>query len=242
MVKLGGMSVYRRGFWIVALCFGFLPGVVRAGMPSFSLTEVAEARLDAISFFLLALALSALLLRWAWNVLARDFAWMPRLRYLQAVAALVVSGLFVHVTLSLIAGARELMTPGAWVRTGATHRLARPERAPTTWLESGRRLALERLRDALWAYAAQHDGALPPERDDAAVPPAIWSGLHPQGTPLAYLPGRAAATGEQLLAYEADETYGPIRFALLSNGEIIRLPADELTERIRREFATLGGQ
>ncbi len=236
------MRTHRRWLFEVFFCLGLLPGAVRAGMPSFSLTEVAEARLDAISFFLLAFALSALLLRWAWNVLAREFAWMPRLRYLQAVAVLVVSGLFVHVALSLIAGARELMTPGAWMRTGATHRLATPERAPAAWLESGRRLALERLRDALWDYAARHDGALPRDREDPAIPPALWSGMHPLGTPLAYLPGRSPASGERLLAYESDDAYGPVRFALLTNGDVIRLPATELTERIRREFAKLESQ
>lgn len=164
-------------------------------MTSFSLTEVAEARLDAISFFLLAFLLSALLLRWAWNVLARDFTWIPKLGYRQALAVLVVSGLFVHVALSLIAGARELMTPGAWVRTGATHQLAPPERASAAWLESGRRFALERLRDELWAYAAAHEGRLPESREDPAIASASWSGVHPTGESLAYLPGRSVGKG-----------------------------------------------
>lgn len=223
---------HRR--WIAA--FSLLAGSAQAGMTSFSLTEVAAARLDAISFFLLAFALSALLLRWAWNMLARDFAWMPKLGYRQAFAVLVVSGLFVHVALSLIAGARELMTPGAWVRTGATHRLATPERAPSVWLESGRRMALERLRDELWAYAAAHEGKTPANQADPAIPAAVWAGVHPTGEPLAYVPGHGIANGEWLLAYEPD-AYGPTRFALLTSGEVIRLPAKELAERIQRDFA-----
>jgi hypothetical protein len=209
-------------------------------MTSFSLTEVAEARLDAISFFLLAFLLSALLLRWAWNVLARDFTWMPKLGYRQALAVLVVSGLFVHVALSLIAGARELMTPGAWVRTGATHQLAPPERASATWLESGRRFALEKLRDELWAYAAAHEGRLPENREDPAISSVSWSGVHPTGEPLAYLPGRAVAKGDFLLVYEPD-AYGGTRFALLTSGEVIRLSAKDLAERVRREFASREG-
>lgn len=209
-------------------------------MTSFSLTEVAEARLDAISFFLLAFLLSALLLKCAWNVLARDFTWMPRLGFRQALAVLVVSGLFVHVALSLIAGARELMTPGAWVRTGATHQLAPPERASATWLESGRRFALERLRDELWAYAASHEGRLPESREDTDIPAALWSGVHPAGEPLAYLPGRKPANGDYLLVYEPD-AYGGTRFALLTNGEVVRLSAKDLAERVRREFASMEG-
>jgi hypothetical protein len=216
-------------------------GSAQGGMTSFSLTEVAAARLDAISFFLVAFALSALLLRWAWNVLARDFAWMPKLGYRQAFAVLVVSGLFVHVALSLIAGARELMTPGAWVRTGATHRLVSPERAPTAWLESGRRVALERLRDELWAYAAAHEGKTPANQADPAIPKAVWAGVHPNGELLAYVPGRKVATGDLLVAYEPD-AYGATRFALLSNGEVIRLSAKELAGRVQNEFAMVEGK
>jgi len=207
------------------------PRPALAGMPSFSLTEVAEARLDAISLFLVGFALSALILQWAWNLLARDFAWMPRLSYFRALAALVVSGLFVYVALSLIAGARELMTPGAWVRTGSTHRLSTPERDPKPWLEAARRSSLEQLRDQLWLYATTHDGALPTNRLDRAIPENAWKGAHPQGDPYGYVPGGRPGDGSFIVVFEPD-SYGPVRFALQEDGEIIKLTAAGLATRL----------
>jgi hypothetical protein len=224
--------MFRRTLLVFALTAGTRP--VMAGMPSFSLTEVAEARLDTISFFLFAFALSALVLRGAWNVLARDFAWMPRLRYPSALAVLVVSGLFVYVALSLIAGARELMTPGAWVRTGSTHRLATPERDPKPWLEAARRTALENLRDNLWEFAAVNEGALPPHRLDEAIPQSNWSGVHPLGEPYGYIPGGRPGEGSRVIVFEPD-AYGPFRFALQENGTVVKLTAAELSARLHQE-------
>ncbi len=209
--------------------FGIHPTL--AGMPSFSLTEVASARLDAISLFLVAFAVSAWILLKAWNRLARDFSWMPRLSYVGALSALVVSGLFVYAALSLIAGARELMTPGAWVRTGSTHRIAYPERDPKPWLESGRRLALENLRDQLWTYAAAHGGSLPANRIDAPIPENIWSGVHPSGESLAYVPNRRPGTGSLIVVYEPD-AYGSVRFAIQEDGAIVKISPNELKERL----------
>ena len=209
-----------------------------AGMPSFSLTEVAEARLDAISLFLVGFALSALILRWAWNLLARDFCWMPRLRYSRAFAMLVVSGLFVYVALSLIAGARELMTPGAWVRTGSTHRLSTPERDPNPWLEVARRTALEHLRDQLWEYAAANEGELPPHRMHKAIRESAWSGVHPQGEPYGYVPGGRPGEGSWILVFEPD-SYGPVRFVSQEDGDIVKLSATALAQRLRAEGKSL---
>ena len=196
------------------------------GMPSFSLTEVAGARLDAISFFLAAFLLAAVLLRWAWNRLARDLVWLPKLRFGGALGALVVSGLFVHVALSLIAGARELMTPGAWVRTGSTHRLAQPERLPGPWLESARRLALENLRDQLWTYARGHEGGLPSHPYDPAISESAWIGVNPQGGRLGYVPGRKPGAGRAIVVFEPDD-YGRVRFALQEDGEVVKLSPHE---------------
>lgn len=204
------------------------------GMTSYSLTEVAETRLDSISLFLIAFAFSALILRWAWNLLARDFAWMPHLSYLQALAALVVSGLFVYVALSLIAGARELMTPGAWVRTGSTHRLATPERDPKPWLNAGRQAALEQLRDQLWEYATENEGTLPANRMDRAIPESAWIGIHPQGEPYGYVPGVQPGGGSRILVFEPD-SYGSIRFVLQEDGDIVKLSASELATRLLEE-------
>lgn len=138
-------------------------------MSSFSLTEAAGARLDAISFFLLLMFLSALLLRWSWNVLARDCTWLPRLGLKQAIGLIFVSGLFLYVVLTMISGARELMTPGAWSKSGLSYQVATPDRDSKTWLASARQSALEQLRDALWLYAKDHGGQLPANRESGEI-------------------------------------------------------------------------
>src|SRR3954471_21141704 len=121
----------RSRLGLLALCL--LPSAAAAGMPSplpddvpvFSrLTDSAAARLTALSFFAFVLLVCAAVVRWLWNYLARDFPRLPRLSYGRAVAGVVLWGLLFFIVLTMISGARELMTPGAWKRQGATYTLA----------------------------------------------------------------------------------------------------------------------
>jgi len=104
-----------------------------AGMPStglydiakvVTLSEHAEWRLQGISFFLVGVLLSALALRFLWNHLAKDFKVLPRMSYPGALGAVVLWGLLFILVLTMISGARELMTPGAWKKQGSTYRLS----------------------------------------------------------------------------------------------------------------------
>jgi len=99
-----------------------------AGMPTITLTDVARARLDTISFFLVALFVLALFFKLLWNYLARDFPRMPRMTYRRALAAMTLWGLVFLIVLTMISGARELLTPGAWKKEGATYRLKGDEK------------------------------------------------------------------------------------------------------------------
>lgn len=94
-----------------------------AGMPSFTLTDIARARFDSISFFLVLLLLLAWLVKGLWNYLAKDFQRLPKMSYGKALAAVTLWGLVFLLVLSMISGARELMTPGAWEKTGLTYKL-----------------------------------------------------------------------------------------------------------------------
>ena len=78
------------------------------------LTDVARARLDSISFFLAIYVLCAVLFRWVWNVLARDFAWMPRLTFKKSLAVLVVAA----VVIGAVMGTRS--TPTTTTSTSAS--------------------------------------------------------------------------------------------------------------------------
>ncbi len=88
-----------------------------AGMPMYVLTDLGELRFDALSFLVLLLLLAAGA-RVLWNTLARDVPRMPTLTYRRALAGVLLLSLAFYVVLAMISGARELMTPGAWERTG----------------------------------------------------------------------------------------------------------------------------
>jgi hypothetical protein len=96
----------------------------QAGMPvPYTLNDVAQLRIEAISFFLLVLLLSSGAIQFLWNSLRSSFTRLPRLSYPRAVALMCLWGLLFLIVLAMIAGGRELMTPGAWEKHGATYRL-----------------------------------------------------------------------------------------------------------------------
>jgi hypothetical protein len=92
-----------------------------AGMPSFSLTEAAELRLQTLSFFAVAFLVLCAVVKWIWNSLRADFPRLPRLSYGRAVGLVALWGMLFLLVLTMIAGARELLTPGAWERQGAIY-------------------------------------------------------------------------------------------------------------------------
>lgn len=98
-----------------------------AGMPSIHVSELARPRLDVISFFLVVLVASSAAVWGLWNWLRTDFQRLPRLSFVKACGLVSLWGLFFVVVLTMISGARELMTPGAWERVGYTHRLRSDE-------------------------------------------------------------------------------------------------------------------
>src|SRR5262245_49226726 len=110
------------------------PAPAHAGMPTILLTDIARMRIQTISFFLLGLLVSSKLIQWIWNSLSKDFTLLPRLSYFKALGVVTMWGFLFVLVLTMIAGARELMTPGAWEKKGATYRLAEPpqESVPST--------------------------------------------------------------------------------------------------------------
>lgn len=206
-----------------------------AGMPSPQLTDVAKARLDVISFFIFAYLLCAVVFRWLWNLLAKDFAWMPRLTFKRSLALLVVAGLFLYFVLTMISGARELMTPGAWAKEGVTYKLQTPDRDPKGWLDAARKHWMETLRDALREYAAKHDGKLPAHAYVSDFNTSLWKGAHPDGQWLNYIAGLKFDSSNRVLVYEP-VTYGAKRWVLLTDGSVVQMNGDELDARVRKEF------
>ena len=197
-------------------------------MPSIGLTEIARLRFEAISFFLAGFLICAWLVRLIWNGLRSDFPRLPRLSYKRAVMLVGMWGLVFLLVLTMISGARELMTPGAWKKQGLTYKLAE-ETPPNPPAESDqpRRLALDRLRAALWRYAEGHGGKFPPDRWASEVPPDAWRIPDPSGLQYVYVPGLAADAGPIPLAYEPG-LFGPDRFVLTADGAVKRMTLEEI--------------
>lgn len=207
------------------------PALAHAGMPSFTavLNEVPKLRIQAISFFLVVFLLSALLVQWLWNSLRKDYKSLPELSYLRAVGLVTLWGLLFVLVLTMISGARELMTPGAWEPNGITHRLAHKAgpAAPDDEMDSARREQLERLKEALWRYAKAHDGRFPPSRSDPAIPPEMWRLPGPSQAQYVYAGGAATLFDPVPLAHEP-EVFGRGRWVLFTDGAIRRLSGEEL--------------
>jgi hypothetical protein len=197
------------------------PGVALAGMPSVRLNDLAQMRLETLSFFLLVFLVCAKVVQLLWNGLGKDFPRLPRLSYFRAVGLVAVWGLLFLVVLTMISGARELLTPGAWEKVGFTYKLAEPKDAAPTGppTESVRRDWLERLRDALWAYARSHDGKLSSGPTDPDIAAEFWQTPDPSGVPYCYAPGQSPHRGSRPLAWEP-RVFGDGQFVLFTSGEI----------------------
>jgi hypothetical protein len=118
-----------------------------AGMPSplpthidrvLRLNEPAIERFQAISFFLAVFLVCATIVWALWNYVRRDFPKLPRLSYGKAVAGVFLWSLLFIIVLTMISGARELMTPGAWEKQGFTYKLTNQAKAaPDSAAEKG---------------------------------------------------------------------------------------------------------
>lgn len=227
---------------IVAAILACQPATAFAGMPSIQLNDVlqlsdlARLRLQSISFFLAGFLLSSWFIQFLWNRLRGDFASLPRLHYRQALGIVALWGLLFVLVLTMISGARELLTPGAWEKQGNTYRLSKepapPVVAPAVLLEQPRKQKLESLRAALWEYAENHDEQFPSDR--AALPREKWQVPDASGMRYLYVSGRQADRGALPLAYEPG-IFGSRRFVLFTSGEIKHLEVDEIVLALSRE-------
>jgi hypothetical protein len=208
--------------------------MVHAGMPSVTLTDVARLRLQSISFFLVVLLLSAAVIQRLWNYLGKDIAILPRLSYPRALGVVGLWGLLFILVLTMISGARELMTPGAWEKQGWTYRLAtQPQPAPVD-LDRERWAALGDLSDALLQYARSHEGRFPMDRRDPELSREKWQVPGQSGMQYVYVGEQSLGDGQALLAFEPD-VFGPRRLGLFTDGRVRWVEADEIAQRRAEE-------
>jgi hypothetical protein len=192
------------------------------------LNESVVFRIQAISFFLVVLLLSALALKLLWNYLQRDFPRLPRLSYGKAVAGVLLWGLLFVIVLAMISGARELMTPGAWQKQGWTYKLDTPgTTAPDSEPAAKRKQHLERLRTALWHFAATHNGRFPTAGEMIEIPADLWIVPGTGGMRYLYVPGLSVHGAAALLVCEP-ELDPENRQILRTNGDLGSLRSAEI--------------
>lgn len=208
-------------------------GTASAGMTVVTLTEIARARLDALSFFLFTYLVISWVVKGIWNQLGKSFTSLPKLRYREALGVVFVSGLLFYVVLTMISGARELLTPGAWEKQGNGYRLRGEEVASLSKAE--RREAMIVLKNAIWDHAKSSNGKVLSGPFGGEIDERLWnfgeSGMY------AFVPGVKPGGGREILVYEPSSAGGR-RFVLLADGTIEdRAEGDlkrELDEMIRR--------
>lgn len=175
-------SPYRRLCQATVILYGAIwSRSASAGMPTISLTDIGRLRFSSISFFLLLLLVCTVFVQRLWNRLGNDFSQLPRLSFRGALAGVTLWGLMFIIVLTMISGARELMTPGAWVRTGFTSQLASQQPAAIgdqvaqevrrqLSLQSERQVQLHRLWLELKRWCVEHDGLYPTAEQYATLP------------------------------------------------------------------------
>jgi hypothetical protein len=206
-------------------------------MPSIGLTEIGRLRVETISFFLMGFLVSAWFLRAIWNGLRSDFPDLPRLSYRRALMLVGIWGLAFLLVLTMISGARELMTPGAWKKQGLTYKLVEDDPPSSKEDEDSvhrRTMALDRLRAALWRYAEGHEGRFPSNRSAREIPEEAWLVPDAMGLRYVYVPGQKLDDGPAPLAYEPG-VFGADRMVLGADGSVRRLPLDEIRRALPGE-------
>ncbi len=223
---------FLAGFALLAV----YPLYVQAGMGTPLPTDTAFVRrlndsvlfrLQAISFFLAVLSLCALAVQRLWNLLRRDFPRLPRLSYGKALAGVFLWGLLFVIVLAMISGARELMTPGAWQKQGWTYKLDTPSGTGPEADSAARRQHLERLRTALWHFAATHNGRFPTKSEMVEIPSDLWTVPDTGGMRYLYVPGLSVRGPVALLACEP-ELDPENRQILRTNGDLGSLRSAEI--------------
>lgn len=194
--------------------------VVLAGMPSpeLVLTELGKRRFEEISFFLAGFLLLTGVVRWLWNGLSKEIPALPNLSYRGMLGLMLLWGLALTVVLSLISGARELMTPAAWEPNGVTHRVAGT--TSTTVIQedlSQRTERLSVLKTALWDYAQHHDGQFPTKIEE--LPETVPLADQRSEMPYFLTPGLSKSSVASVLVREPD--IFPRRLFLMTDGTVV---------------------
>ena len=137
----------------------------------------------------------------------------------------VLLGLCLGVVLTMIAGARELLTPGAWQQQGLLYKLRRlaaragqAGRSESCWPGVG----------SIWRICKRRCGAMPTSTRAGSpratlspeIEPALWELPGVAEMRYLYVPGLKIGQPLRVLAFEPD-VYGGDRLVLRTDGKIV---------------------
>lgn len=214
------------------------PVVALAGMPGVDFTDAGRMRLSTLSFFVALFLLSSWAVKGIWNRIQQDVPRLPRLTFRVACGVVFLWGLLFVLVLTMISGARELMTPGAWEKNGATYKLKEsPQVSPEdsrSKLTAERSSGIERLRLALLMHAAKHEGRFPSADDTDAIERELWELPRRAGMRYLYAPGATVTTPSSVVVYEP-AVYDDRQLVLMADGRIERMSAERLQRALRGE-------
>lgn len=230
------MRVSVLSMTLALLAFLALPAPTYAGMPSLTLSDMARLRVQSISFFLVGFLVSAWVIQLLWNSLRKDFSILPRLSYFKSLALTAIWGLMFVLVLTMISGARELMTPGAWKKDGVTYKLNETPKTnpPADSNDHERRLQLS----LLWTYLAKHaqnnDGQFPSRIAMPDIPKEAGQIPHPSKMTYIYHGGTMSFDHPMPLAFEP-ELFGAKRLVLFTNGSIQEMDSNAIVLALREK-------
>jgi hypothetical protein len=194
-------------------------------MPSLTLSDVGGLRLQSIGFFLALFLVLAKLFQLLWNWLRKDFPTLPLLGFRRAMGMVFPWGIALELVLTMVSGARELLTPGAWEKVGVTYQVKTdaPGALVTDSTPAARRARLDSLANALRTLKV-----LPRNARTSGLSSDLW--VAPGGARYVYIGETAETAG--ILAYEPPGL-GDERLVLLKDFTIISLATSELERRMQ---------
>lgn len=204
-----------------------LSSPVAGGMPMVTLSDFATMRLELISVFLFGLLVSAFVVKGVWNGFRKDFESLPELNYGKAFSLVCLWGLMFVIVLTMISGARELMTPGAWIKKGNTYALNTASDGETSnssgsvdeATNARRKMNLELIWGILKEDGTLQQETLPVTGEDLPIPKRMWEVPEAHGLKYVYIPGLQDGNDSRVLLAEP-EFFDNGRYVLWQEGEI----------------------
>ncbi|MDR0609968.1 MAG: hypothetical protein LBG58_07660 [Planctomycetaceae bacterium] len=164
-------QIYKIFGTAIFLVLLFSESAVYAGMPTIALSRYGAERLIGISTAIfIVMIVTAIPVMFCWNALVAGSNRFKRLNYAKSLGVVFLGGCFFVLILAMIAGSRELFSPGAWVPNGIVsqtlynaemERLAQLKENKEHQLNLTRYEAILKLRDALQTFAKEHHDQLP---------------------------------------------------------------------------------